>query len=122
MFCWNTAFSSWLIANAPHRHHQTLIFFPVTLKDFSMYRLLLVVDICIMQCFVVLYVFLCVLCSSFDMKGLRIDICLRHFLETFRLSGEAPVISFILEHFADRYYVSITFISHWFLAFSPKAK
>jgi len=41
---------------------------------------------------------------SFDIKGLRIDICLRQFLETFRLPGEAPVISFILEHFADRYY------------------
>ena len=45
------------------------------------------------------------------MKGLRIDICLRQFLETFRLPGEAPVISFILEHFADRYYVSTSRIS-----------
>ena len=40
------------------------------------------------------------------MKSFRIDICLRQFLETFRLPGESPVISFILEHFADRYYVS----------------
>lgn len=42
------------------------------------------------------------------MKGLRIDVSLRQFLESFRLPGEAPVISFILEHFADRFYVSVS--------------
>ena len=28
------------------------------------------------------------------------------YLETFRLPGEAPVISYILEHFADHWHVS----------------
>eukprot|EP00795_Rhopilema_esculentum_P008272 gene8272-14228_t len=42
--------------------------------------------------------------SSFDLNGFRIDISLRQFLETFRLPGESPVISFILEHFAEKYY------------------
>eukprot|EP00794_Sanderia_malayensis_P012101 gene12101-13351_t len=41
---------------------------------------------------------------SFDMKGLGIGTALRHFLETFRLPGESPVISLILEHFAEIYY------------------
>lgn len=41
---------------------------------------------------------------SFDFRGLRIDEALRLYLETFRLPGEAPLISLVLEQFAD----------HWF--------
>lgn len=42
--------------------------------------------------------------KSFPFQGVRIDDALRMFLETFRLPGEAPVISMLLEHFA----------AHWF--------
>ena len=35
----------------------------------------------------------------------RIDEALRMFLETFRLSGEAAVISYVLEGFAESYQV-----------------
>ena len=45
---------------------------------------------------------------SFNFEGTRIDEALRMFLETFRLPGEAPVISYILEHFADHWHVSRT--------------
>jgi brefeldin A-resistance guanine nucleotide exchange factor 1 len=38
--------------------------------------------------------------KSFDFNGLRIDESLRLFLETFRLPGEAPLISLIVEYFA----------------------
>lgn len=41
--------------------------------------------------------------KSFDFHGLRIDESLRMFLEAFRLPGEAPVISLIVEHFADHW-------------------
>ena len=38
--------------------------------------------------------------KSFDFANIRIDEALRLFLETFRLPGEAPLISNIMEHFA----------------------
>jgi golgi-specific brefeldin A-resistance guanine nucleotide exchange factor 1 len=38
--------------------------------------------------------------KSFNFAGLRIDEALRLFLETFRLPGEAPLISTIMEYFA----------------------
>lgn len=41
---------------------------------------------------------------SFDFHGIRIDEALRYYLETFRLPGEAPLISLLMEQFAD----------HWF--------
>ena len=44
--------------------------------------------------------------KSFDFKGLRIDEALRLYLEAFRLPGEAPLISLVLEHFAEHWHVS----------------
>lgn len=44
--------------------------------------------------------------KSFEFQQTRIDEALRLFLETFRLPGEAPLISHILEEFSD----------HWFLS------
>lgn len=44
--------------------------------------------------------------QSFEFQNIRIDEALRTFLETFRLPGEAPLISHILEEFSD----------HWFLS------
>jgi brefeldin A-resistance guanine nucleotide exchange factor 1 len=41
---------------------------------------------------------------SFDFHGIRIDEALRYYLEAFRLPGEAPLISLLMEQFAD----------HWF--------
>jgi brefeldin A-resistance guanine nucleotide exchange factor 1 len=38
--------------------------------------------------------------KSFDFANMRIDESLRLFLETFRLPGEAPLISNVMEHFA----------------------
>ena len=40
---------------------------------------------------------------SFDFVGLRVDESLRQFLEAFRLPGEAPLITLILEHFAEHW-------------------
>ena len=37
---------------------------------------------------------------------MRIDEALRLYLENFRLPGEAPVISWIMEHFAEHWHVS----------------
>ena len=53
------------------------------------------------------------ICSyrSFHFEDLRIDEALRIYLEAFRLPGEAPVISLVLEHFADHWHVSKTVIS-----------
>ncbi len=34
------------------------------------------------------------------------------YLETFRLPGEAPVISYLLEHFADHWHVSVLKNNH----------
>lgn len=44
--------------------------------------------------------------KSFDFANMRIDSALRIYLETFRLPGEAPLISLVLEHFADHWHVS----------------
>lgn len=44
--------------------------------------------------------------KSFDFTGVRIDVALRQYLETFRLPGEAPLIFLVMEHFADHWHVS----------------
>ena len=44
--------------------------------------------------------------KTFDFSETRIDEALRHYLETFRLPGEAPIISHLLEHFAEHWHVS----------------
>ncbi|XP_061379178.1 Golgi-specific brefeldin A-resistance guanine nucleotide exchange factor 1 isoform X2 [Danaus plexippus] len=44
--------------------------------------------------------------DSFDYTGLRIDQALRLYLETFRLPGEAPLISLVMEKFAERWHLS----------------
>ena len=46
---------------------------------------------------------------SFLFEDTRIDESLRMYLESFRLPGEAPVISYILEHFAEHWHVSTAF-------------
>ena len=43
--------------------------------------------------------------ESFAFKDLRIDEALRVYLESFRLPGEAPLISLILEQFAHHWHV-----------------
>lgn len=43
---------------------------------------------------------------SFTFEGTRIDEALRQYLETFRLPGEAPLISLIMEHFAEHWHKS----------------
>lgn len=45
--------------------------------------------------------------ESFAFKDTRIDEALRLFLESFRLPGEAPLISMILEHFAHHWRVRL---------------
>lgn len=45
------------------------------------------------------------LARSFDFVELRVDEALRLYLETFRLPGEAPLISLVLEQFADHWHV-----------------
>ncbi|XP_053679381.1 Golgi-specific brefeldin A-resistance guanine nucleotide exchange factor 1 [Anopheles nili] len=42
--------------------------------------------------------------KSFDFAGSTIDQALRLYLETFRLPGEAPLISLVMEHFADHWH------------------
>ncbi|KFB45301.1 AGAP001527-PA-like protein [Anopheles sinensis] len=42
--------------------------------------------------------------KSFDFAGLTIDQALRLYLESFRLPGEAPLISLVMEHFADHWH------------------
>ncbi|KAJ3644551.1 hypothetical protein Zmor_022276 [Zophobas morio] len=44
--------------------------------------------------------------KTFDFSETRIDEALRHYLETFRLPGEAPIISHLLEHFAEHWHKS----------------
>ncbi|XP_053393405.1 Golgi-specific brefeldin A-resistance guanine nucleotide exchange factor 1-like isoform X2 [Mercenaria mercenaria] len=44
--------------------------------------------------------------KSFHFEDLRIDEALRQYLEAFRLPGEAPVISLVMEHFADHWHKS----------------
>lgn len=46
---------------------------------------------------------------SFDLKDMRIDQALRLYLESFRLPGEAPLISLLLEKFAEHWHVSLVF-------------
>lgn len=41
---------------------------------------------------------------SFNFKDTRLDDALRLFLESFRLPGEAPLVSMIMEHFADHWH------------------
>uniref|UniRef100_T1IU23 SEC7 domain-containing protein n=1 Tax=Strigamia maritima TaxID=126957 RepID=T1IU23_STRMM len=42
--------------------------------------------------------------KSFNFEETRVDEALRMYLESFRLPGEAPVISLLLEHFADHWH------------------
>uniref|UniRef100_A0A224X4T3 Putative guanine nucleotide exchange factor n=2 Tax=Triatominae TaxID=70999 RepID=A0A224X4T3_9HEMI len=42
--------------------------------------------------------------KSFDFTDMRIDEALRLYLETFRLPGESPLISLVMEHFADHWH------------------
>lgn len=44
--------------------------------------------------------------KTFEFTDVRIDEALRSFLETFRLPGEAPTISMIMENFAEHWHVS----------------
>lgn len=44
---------------------------------------------------------------AFNFEDIRIDEALRMYLEAFRLPGEAPVISYLLEHFAEHWHVRI---------------
>ncbi|XP_066139607.1 Golgi-specific brefeldin A-resistance guanine nucleotide exchange factor 1 [Euwallacea fornicatus] len=44
--------------------------------------------------------------KTFNFEGVRIDEALRSFLEAFRLPGEAPTISLILEQFAEHWHKS----------------
>ncbi|KAL1123464.1 hypothetical protein AAG570_002544 [Ranatra chinensis] len=48
----------------------------------------------VLECFV----------KSFDFTELRIDEALRLYLESFRLPGESPLISLVMEHFADHWH------------------
>ena len=53
------------------------------------------------------YLFCVVTCRQFSLVGIPLVDGLRSFLETFRLPGEAPVISLILEHFAVHWLVRL---------------
>ncbi|XP_056018280.1 Golgi-specific brefeldin A-resistance guanine nucleotide exchange factor 1-like isoform X3 [Ostrea edulis] len=44
--------------------------------------------------------------KSFNFEDLRLDEALRQYLEAFRLPGEAPVISYLIEHFSDHWHKS----------------
>lgn len=46
------------------------------------------------------------ICRSFHFEDLRVDEALRLYLEAFRLPGEAPVISYLIEHFSEHWSVS----------------
>ena len=50
-------------------------------------------------------IFLFPFCRTFHFEDLRIDEALRIYLSEFRLPGEAPLISTLLEHFAERWRV-----------------
>lgn len=43
---------------------------------------------------------------SFNLQNTRIDQAVRQYMETFRLPGEAPLISLLLEKFAEHWHVS----------------
>ncbi|XP_034244436.1 Golgi-specific brefeldin A-resistance guanine nucleotide exchange factor 1 isoform X2 [Thrips palmi] len=51
-------------------------------------------NLAVLDCFV----------KSFDFVDTRIDEALRQYLEVFRLPGESPLISLLLEHFADHWH------------------
>ncbi|XP_014241483.1 Golgi-specific brefeldin A-resistance guanine nucleotide exchange factor 1 [Cimex lectularius] len=51
-------------------------------------------NLAVLDCFV----------KSFDFSDLRIDEALRYYLETFRLPGESPLISLVMEHFAEHWH------------------
>jgi hypothetical protein len=53
--------------------------------------------------------FIIFLRRSFDFTDMRIDEALRLYLETFRLPGESPLISLIMEHFAEHWHVSLQY-------------
>jgi brefeldin A-resistance guanine nucleotide exchange factor 1 len=53
---------------------------------------------------------------SFDFADTRIDEALRLYLETFRLPGESPLISLIMEHFAEHWHVSLHYPARIMLA------
>jgi len=57
-----------------------------------------------------LELFIIFLHRSFDFTDMRIDEALRLYLETFRLPGESPLISLLMEHFAEHWHVSLQFI------------
>ena len=42
---------------------------------------------------------------SFNFEDTRVDEALRMYLESFRMPGEAPVISWLMEHFAEHWHV-----------------
>ncbi|GFO18536.1 Golgi-specific brefeldin a-resistance guanine nucleotide exchange factor 1 isoform a [Plakobranchus ocellatus] len=44
--------------------------------------------------------------SSFNFEDTRVDEALRMYLESFRMPGEAPVISWLMEHFAEHWHKS----------------
>ena len=44
--------------------------------------------------------------ECFDLAGLRLDEALRIFLEAFRLPGEGPLISVIVQHFSEHWHNS----------------
>lgn len=53
----------------------------------------------------ILFIINLIFCSSFDLSGSRIDEALRMYLEAFRLPGESPLISFVLEPFTEYWHV-----------------
>lgn len=57
----------------------------------------------VLECFV----------KSFDLRQTRVDQALRLYLESFRLPGEAPLISLLLEHFAEHWHVSL--VNFWLM-------
>lgn len=56
--------------------------------------------------FCVFYNLFWCLFSSFELCGTRVDEALRMYLEAFRLPGESPLISFVLEPFTEYWHVS----------------
>lgn len=59
---------------------------------------------------------------SFNLKNTRIDQALRQYLETFRLPGEAPLIFYLLENFAEHWSVSQQLISSKNFVMSTKLR
>ena len=70
---------------------------------------------CIVDCIVLFYLFLCLIMNSFffsrSFKFHKVPLVesLREFLEAFRLPGEAPVISNIMERFSQHWMVGIIY-------------